>query len=300
MLPISVSATNCFNGDRTHSFQVPSRYRSIPAGLLAILRDSYFGHTNTNDFLANAFWSGGTNRCQWPQTFWEALDNLNLNGLYTLASIYHRSKDLDVWWLISKIKNIWLGTSYGFNFDAYTPNLSTLENSIRNNSRFCRDVEYISKKYHSGQICWREIPEYGNRGLHICFGNGQSTTVHIDYNAPAIGRFPLSVTCAYNPIAVAKHYDDLNSEAPKTIFDFLEAERQELIRLKGRSGQNCGGYLEVLNAASLQDMIDSLSHENLIKIAMKGSGSSSAGMKLLRTIQNRRSQLFTISGCSCN
>lgn len=292
-------ASECFSNNEASSYNIPERYRSIPAQLLEVLRRSYLQHTSSNNFLDNGFW--GTNRedkCDWPQTLWKALDNISLVGLYTIASVYKRMSDAGLWAMVSRMRNVWHGTSYGFGF---TSNLNDtdIESMIRGNSSFCRDLETVSGSYHDGQICWREVSSTKS-GLHICFGAGSPPSVHIDFNQPALGRIPFSDTCVYDPIAVAKHYKDLKSKPPLTIFDALAEEKQNMQELLSQTRTQCPGYNSYLQQASIEGILKNFDNDILIPMALKGEArAKTEGLRLLRRVNQQKENLFAFSLCRC-
>ncbi|HXH75475.1 MAG TPA: hypothetical protein VNJ08_10950 [Bacteriovoracaceae bacterium] len=154
---------------------------------------------------------------------------------------------------------------------------------IAKNKNFCKDTESVSKKEHGGQMCWRQITKDGRgAGLHFCFGAGKPSEVHIDHNQVSLGRIPFTETCLYDPIALYKHYKDLKSSAPKTVFDVLGEEDADLKRMLQESENSCTGFDKYLFKLNIEKMQAQVTKDKIMAIAGLGESGPNAENALLK------------------
>lgn len=290
-------ASECFDVDASSNTPPPYRYQSLPSELLNILQRSYTEHSPHNHYLDNSFWGSDPNdKCQWPKSLWKALDNIPLNAMYSLANVYQRAVNVHIWDVIFRIKNIWYGTSFGFNFQSPQMSFEELDNFFKRNNNFCRDVERISKTYHEGQICWREFTNGSDSGLHICFGKDGSTSIHVDYNNPAISRIPLTVTCLYNPLKVIDHYKDLKSPPPTTVFDIILEEKESILEWQKECRERC--LSECINSfITPEQVLNNFDNDVLIPLSLKGLNVKIPAFELLKKINREKELLMKFSTC---
>lgn len=289
---VAIAQADCFRDNLANSYQIPYRYEPTPDPLVEVLRNSYIERTSKNKYLDNAFWgSNSQDRCSWPKSLWLALDNVDLNSLYTLVSVYQRAEKTDLWKIVKYIKNIWMRTSQGFAFDS-DYSVKELDELFKTHKKFCRDWEISTTRYHKGQTCWREISK-DRAGLHFCYSDNGKFDVHIDYNQPAFGRLPLSDSCSFHPAGLIRHYQDLNGPAPKTMLNYLSELKEDIEKLLQRSIDVCGEN-DFLFQTSLKNLLKQLDRQELIRIALKGSEANQAGEKLLQSIQNEREQILSV------
>jgi hypothetical protein len=182
----------------------PGAPAGIPAPLLETLYRSYArrqaGIPGSEEYLANAFWSGR------PVDFWQALKQMGA-ALSVIQSVYARWTASSVpWSFVDAFYQAWTGTSDGFNF--YCRDRSGLEAALNNARSFCKD--HVGGAYHFVEgttPCWREIIS-GSPGLHVCTG-GSRTTVHIDPHQVVSGTWPFGY-CSYDMTgSVIDHFRDL-------------------------------------------------------------------------------------------
>lgn len=291
----------CDHRDTLANYEVPDRYKSLHPIFIDTLRKSYLRHNKDNKFLDNAFWgTSPDDKCTWPKTLWEGLDNVGPKGVYTLANIWQKTDRAFVSSTVSRVRNIWFGTSFGFTFEGTDPELKDMVEYIKSRGTFCKDLESVSKKEHHGQTCWRQIPtDSKGMGLHFCFGAGRPTEVHVDFNQVALRRVPWSDLCVYDPIALYKHYKDIKGSAPRTIFDALEDERADLERLKRLSETACKGFEKYLVQLNLDQMLEKVSKHRVQKVASLGEGAPSAGQKVISSILKDKEKLYSFAFCIC-
>lgn len=294
---------SCFYDNTASSFVTPEKYAKLPNELITKLRTSYFRHTVDNKYLDNAFWSSDpNNKCSWPKTLWEALDQFNYRDLNTLVSIYHRTKDTNTWHLIRFIKWTWFSTSHGFTFDTI-PNFNEkdLENSLKNTGNYCKDFEFISESMHHGQTCWREIPKNTNHGLHFCFGASKPPEVHFDFNQIPFSKIPFSNYCAPEPIATYRHHKDLNSEIRDTIFETLEKYKANLIGKIKDLKASCISPSKEIYINMLEGIVNiDLNDLAFMQIVAAGTNATEKGIKLIEKLNSRIANANSLMTASLN
>lgn len=219
-----------------------SPYAGLPPELLDTLRTSFVERTDANKNLDNAFWAGPTT------SFEEALNRISTLDIATLVEVYQRAKAVGIWTYIHSIRNVWTGTSRGFEFNS--PFVNELSAALQQSEHFCKDT-MIGEALHAGS-CWRETVD-GTPGLHVCLGSGVPG-IHIDMHQTILGTITgvnplglnpfndtpllMSRTCLYDPLAVLQHWNDLSGSGDDSIFTRIGRERSTINSLRSEYNRN--------------------------------------------------------------
>ncbi len=219
-----------------------SPYAGLPPELLDTLRISFVERTDANRNLDNAFWAGPTT------SFEEALNRIATLDIATLVEVYQRAKAAGIWTYIHSIRNIWSGTSRGFEFNS--PFVNELSAALQQSEHFCKDT-MIGEALHAGS-CWRETVD-GTPGLHVCLSSGVPG-IHIDMHQTILGTItgvnPLGLnpfnnepllmprTCFYDPRSVLEHWNDLSGSGDESIFARIGRERATINNLRSEYSRN--------------------------------------------------------------
>jgi hypothetical protein len=184
-----------------------SPYAALPKPLLDTLylsfADRMIGMPNSRENLDNAFWGSR------PRDIWDALLAMG-SGVKVVKQIYERWLASGVSWShVRSIRNVWSGTSIGFNFNSM--NVSLLRKEVESSNNFCRDTlggELYHALFEASAPCWREVVKPNTPGLHFCLG-GKIPSVHIDPHQVVEFREKDDGSCNYDWKAVREHYKDL-------------------------------------------------------------------------------------------